>query len=147
MGFFSSRQTTQTPPLSQARVKKFFDSRGFRYWVGRDGSIAYLHNEGNLHFLTRGERDEVLCVFGTWSGSLPMDCLEQVREFIRNWHRTRLWPKCYHSIDDNGRIRIYTELNTDYESGVADEQLDLTIRCGLSTSILFFLKLTDEFLT
>ncbi|QWW18868.1 YbjN domain-containing protein [Schaalia sp. 19OD2882] len=145
MGLFASRPPASGVPIvTQDRIKAVFDEQKWHYYVDSDGDLGGMWDDDNFHFMLRGEDKEILIISGRWHGSLPMDRLEQVREFITNWHRGKLWPKCYHRIDDEGRIRLYTEVSIDYEHGATDKQIYQHVSCALGTSQQFFKALATE---
>ncbi|MDR1635401.1 MAG: YbjN domain-containing protein, partial [Bifidobacteriaceae bacterium] len=61
------------------------------------------------------------------------------------WHFAKIWPKGYTTVDDSGRVWVLAEHSVDWEHGVTDEQLRLTIRCGITTSLSLFNKLHERF--
>ncbi len=144
MGLFSQRQPESvTPPISQERIKEVFDRRKWQYYVDNEGDLGGMWDDDNFHFMLRGADKEILIISGRWHNSLTIDKLDQVREFIVQWHRSKLWPKCYHRIDDEGRVRIFTEVSIDYEHGATSEQLEQHISCALGTSGSFFRELAE----
>ncbi|MCD4549491.1 MULTISPECIES: YbjN domain-containing protein [unclassified Schaalia] len=137
-------ESTQFPALSQERIIQLFKQKNWRYYIDNEGDLGGMWEDNTFHFMLRGEKKEILVVSGRWHNNCPFEKLEQIRELIINWHRGKLWPKCYHRIDDEGRIRLYTEVSVDYEHGLTDKQLEQHIDCALGTSGQFFSMLDEE---
>lgn len=140
MGLFSasSQPMVEPTPISAERLVGLFDQRGWKYFVDNEGDLGGYWDDNRFYFLVRGSDHEILHVQGLWHLSLRFERLEEVRSFIEQWHRDHLWPKCYHRITDEGRIRVFTENTVDWEHGATDEQLLQQISCALGTSAQFF---------
>ncbi|WP_026461010.1 YbjN domain-containing protein [Schaalia suimastitidis] len=145
MGLFSSKAPEPvTPAISRERITAIFDKEGWNYHIDNEGDLGGMWDDNNFHFMLRGNDKEILMILGRWHDNLPIEKLEQLREFITTWHRTKLWPKCYHRIDDEGKIRVFTEVAIDHEHGANDDQLAQHIHCALATSNQFFKALVEE---
>lgn len=132
-------------PLSQERLKGILDSQGHHWFVDKDGDLGGSWQCGMFYFIITGRQKEILHIQMQWKGTLPIDALDEVRQFIASWHREKLWPKCYHRIDDQGAIRISCENNVDWEYGATDSQLLQQIRCALATADSFCSALEKHF--
>ncbi len=146
MGFFShngNQQNVETPPISQERLIEYFKSEEWNYFIDNEGDLGGTWNDNQYFFLFRGQNKELLHIQGRWHQALDIALLERVRDFIDAWHREKLWPKCYHRINDSGDIRVFSEVTIDYEHGATDEQLSLHVQCALGTSRQFYDALAE----
>ncbi len=146
MGLFSSNTPAapEAPQITQDRIKAIFDAKKWHYYVDNEGDLGGMWDDNTFHFMLRGRDKEILIISGRWHDSLSIDRLDEIRRFINEWHRTKLWPKCYHRIDDEGRVRLYTEVSIDHEHGATDDQLSQHIACALGTSGQFFDAVAEE---
>ncbi len=147
MGFFSKPEPTRQglPPLTQERMKALFDQEKWSYFVDNEGDLGGIWDGNQFFFLQRGDDNEILHVTARWHHTLPIEHLDAIRNFLNEWNKQKLWPKVFHRIGDEGRISLIAEHAADWEHGVTDEQLALTVHCALSTSLHFFEAVETEF--
>ena len=145
MGLFSrpkpAEEAPLTPPISQERLIDLFKERGWHYFVDSDGDLGGTWDDDQFYFMLRGENREILHIQSLWHLSVPMEKLEEARAFIREWHRTKLWPKAYHRINDEGVVRIFCENSIDWEHGATDAQINQQVSCALGTASEFYREL------
>ncbi len=144
MGFFSGRRPadSETPLVTRDRLLDLFEQNQWKYFVDNEGDLGGNWDDDQFYFLLRGSDSEILHIQSMWHMTPRIDFLEDVRTFIEQWHREHLWPKCYHRISDEGRIRVFCENTVDYEKGASDAQLLQQIRCALGTASGFYDELT-----
>lgn len=140
MGFLSgsAAQSASPPPVTRDRLVDLFERRQWKYFIDNEGDLGGNWDDNQFYFLLRGADREILHVQGMWHTTPGIDRLEEVRAFVEQWHREHLWPKCYHRIADDGRIRVFCENTVDHEKGASDEQLLQQIHCALGTAASFF---------
>ncbi len=131
-------------PISRDRLIPLFDDQEWRYFVDNEGDLGGVWDDDQFYFLVRGTDSTFLHIQALWHTTPKIDYLEHVRGFIEEWHRRRLWPKCYHRITDEGRIRVFCENTIDYGDGATDEQLLQQVTCALGTAASFFEDLTTS---
>ena len=115
------RDERETPPLTVSRVRKVLAARQIEYLTAESGDTG-IRWEGRVYWV--GVAGEVATVSSTWPGTLPVDKLEALRGFIREWHAGNYWPKLVYGINDDGSLTVSAEVSADWETGVADRQLD-----------------------
>jgi hypothetical protein len=135
------------PPLSKERIKEALAAEDWTFNVDSDGDIGGLWDSNVFYFFTYGEENEILQIRGRWHQDLPIELRSQVREVMDEWHYTKIWPKAYTTVDDSGRVWVLAEHSVDWEHGVTDAQLRLTMRCAITTSLSLFQRLEDRFVT
>lgn len=149
MGFFTKDAVpglgSRLAPLSPDRIKAALDRAGWSYSVGADGDISGSWEYGSLFFFLNGNNGELLCVRGVWRGMLDDSHYLRALELCNEWNSERIWPKTYLGRDDEGMVRINTELNVDYEHGLTDDQLLQHLVCAVNTSMGFFEYVNETF--
>lgn len=146
MGFFSTPepQAVELPKLSQERIKAIFDRDDIKYFVDSEGDLGGMWDNNVFYFMLRGQMNEILFIQGRYSQTIPNTRLEEVREILNTWNREKIWPKAYYRVNDEGTISVFGEHASDWEDGVTDEQLQLTITCALSTTHSLFNNVVEE---
>lgn len=129
-------------PLSRDRLISLFENEQWRYFVDSEGDVGGVWDDDQVYFLIRGTDSALLQIQALWHMTPKIDYLEPIRGFIEEWHRRRLWPKCYHRITDEGRIHVFCENTIDYGDGATDEQILQQVRSLLGTAAGFFEDLT-----
>ncbi|GII99434.1 putative sensory transduction regulator [Sediminihabitans luteus] len=125
-------------PLTAARVGDDLTRRGYHYRSG-DGELTGTWDGHRMWFLLLGERQEILCVRGRWSRTLPGEHRGLVLRAINDWNRDAVWPTAYVREDtDDGVLSLYAEISVDLEHGVTDAQLADVVTTGLSSAIGLF---------
>ncbi|MCF2707266.1 YbjN domain-containing protein [Arcanobacterium haemolyticum] len=149
MGFFSkdasSPSANPLAPLSIDRVKEALDRDDVKYFLDDDGDVAAGWDNAVFFFMLGGQNNEYLRIQGRWHVELPAGRLNDAVEICNRWNTRSLWPKTYAVINDSNNLIVMAEHNVDYEHGVTDEQIQLNIRCALSTSMQFFEHLAEAF--
>jgi hypothetical protein len=149
VGFFSQsgdRPVSSTPPaLTRDRIEEALKREDWTYQIDSDGDIGGLWDNNVFYFFLYGEQHEILQVRGRWHQSLPIELRAQVRQALDDWHLNKIWPKAYTRVDDQGQMWVMAEHSVDWEHGVTDEQLSLTLRCAITTSLALFRDLAGRF--
>ncbi|MCC2309128.1 YbjN domain-containing protein [Cellulomonas chengniuliangii] len=132
-------QVVDTPrPVTTERIAQWFARNDFSYFVDSDGDLGGLWRGRLFYFFLFGEESEILQVRGQWNREVTIERLEEVLDACNEWNADRIWPKAYVRVRDNGMIHVITEVATDLEHGVTDDQLNQLLFCGLSTGSMFF---------
>ncbi|MDM8085795.1 YbjN domain-containing protein [Cellulomonas cellasea] len=132
-------QVVDTPtPVTTERIAQWFVRNDFSYFVDSDGDLGGLWRGRLFYFFLFGEESEILQVRGQWNREVAIERLEEVLDACNEWNADRIWPKAYVRVRDNGMVHVITEVATDLEHGVTDEQLNQLLFCGLSTGSMFF---------
>jgi hypothetical protein len=139
--------TAALPALSKERIQDALRAEGWTFAIDSDGDIGGLWDANMFYFFTYGEDKEILQIRGRWHESLPIEMRPKVRDVLDDWHFAKIWPKAYTTVDDSGRLWVLAEHSVDWEHGVADSQLRLTLRCAIQTSLSLFRKLHERFVT
>lgn len=148
MGFFTKDTSVPTPPslgpLNRDRVTAALDARDMRYGIDEDGDVGGYWDGHLFYFFLMGQNEEYLQVRGRWNRAVAVAQLPAVMEIVNEWNATHLWPKAYVRAEDEV-VGVYAEHTVDYEHGVADEQVDLQLACGISTALQLFEHLDEQY--
>jgi hypothetical protein len=140
------RTSSQVPlPLSKERIQAALKAEDWTFAVDTDDDILGLWDSNPFYFFVYGEAMEILQIRGRWRIDLPIEQRAEVREALDEWHFAKIWPKAYTTVDDSGRVWVHAEHSVDWEHGVTDAQLRLTLRCGITTALSLFRSLQERF--
>lgn len=150
MGFFNKPETTPSPaisgdiaPLTRSRIEAFLTSQDWAFGVDPDGDVGGQWDDNVFYFFQMGEENEVLQVRGRWKHSFPASREAEFAVLLNEFNRDLIWPKLYVRVEDE-EICIYSEVSTDLERGVSDDQLAQLISCGLFTGLRAFDRLAEH---
>jgi len=132
--------------LTQDRIKQALAAQDWTSHVDSDGDLMGFWDNNVFYFYLYGEQEEILQVRGRWHQALPIEYRSTLRQVIDDWHLNKIWPKAYSRVDDAGRLWVLTEHSVDWEYGVTDQQLALTLRCAITTSSGLFKELAARFI-
>ena len=151
MGFFTKDTSAPLPPappalgpLSRDRITAALDARDMQYGIDDDGDVGGYWDGHLFYFFLLGGSGEFLQTRGRWNRKVGPDQLGRLLELVNEWNATHLWPKGYVRLEDEV-VGVYAEHTVDYEHGVADEQVDLQLACGISTALQLFEHLDEQY--
>lgn len=147
MGLFTKAESAPpatNPPATLDRIQSLLADAGWKTGVDDEGDVFGVWDGHLFYFFLMGERTEILQVRGRYAGTVPLGAGAEIGPYLDAYNRDRIWPKVY-SRTDSSEVGVYTEVSTDLEHGVADDQLDQLLRCGLFTGLQFFESLAEAF--
>ncbi|MEP6597917.1 MAG: YbjN domain-containing protein [Actinomycetota bacterium] len=127
-----------TPVLQQ-----ILDEYGLKHSVDEDGDLAVRWEKCSVYFFHYGERHEVLQARTYLNRRFSVDTRAAVALMLDDWNRTKLFPKAYTVLPDDGFVGICAEQSFDYEMGVTRGQLKYTVGMWIDT-LLRFVDWVDE---
>jgi hypothetical protein len=133
------------PQLTRERVEGALRARDWKFSVDSDGDVWGIWDGNRFYFFITGRQKEILQIQSRWDRPLGVENRGEVLLAINEWHQTRLWPKGYIHVDDQGKVWVHGEHVVDWEHGVTDKQLELTINCAISTSLQLFEFMSERF--
>ena len=145
MGFFTkpgAEPVRTNAPVTRERIKELLEAAEWRVGTDDDGDVYGIWDGHLFYFFLMGHQDEILQIRGRYAGTVPLSEQTAVLPFLDEFNRDRIWPKVYSRPDDS-ETGIYSEVSTDLEHGVADDQLDQLLKCGIFTGIQFFDHLSE----
>ncbi|MDO4760630.1 MAG: YbjN domain-containing protein [Corynebacterium sp.] len=136
---------SELSPFSIERVAEYLKSQGYNFTTDDDGDIYTGFEENSFMLLATGAKREIFAIRGAWKITSPIEGRAPLIEFCNEWNRTKLWPKTYVTVNDDGVVGVQAELNTDLEHGATDVQIQQFFHCGIATTLQFFNELTNQF--
>ena len=130
-------------PLASGRIVRWFETNDFSYFVDNDGDLGGIWRGRLFYFFLFGDDSEILQTRGQWNREVSIERLEEILDHCNDWNAERIWPKAYARVRDNGMVHVVTEVATDLEPGVTEDQLSQLLFCGLSTGSMFFDSLDE----
>ncbi|MBE7698911.1 YbjN domain-containing protein [Oerskovia sp. Sa1BUA8] len=131
-------------PLSRDRVEAFLSGKGWHYGIDDDGDLGGGWDGNVFYFFVQGDEQEILQVRGRWHRTLPAEEHVGAVMLANDFNQRKVWPKVFCRLEGE-RVAFYTEVATDLEFGVADDQLAQLVECGLYTGLQFFEQLDERF--
>ena len=135
-------RTTEIGPLTRDRVEAFLTANGWTYGIDPDGDVGGQWDDNLFYFLRMGEAHEVLQVRGQWKQPVPLHREAELLRVLNQLNGDLVWPKLYVRAEDDALV-VYSEVSTDLEHGVSDDQLGQLLACGLFTGLKAFEHLGD----
>ncbi len=147
MGWFnrSSATSDEIRPISQERLKALMDREGWHYQIDDDGDLGGRWDNSYFYFILAGRQKEILHIVARMREEIPQEVHDEFLVFIEDWHRDKIWPKAYYSLDNAARMFLHAEVNVDHEHGASDAQLFQQIKCALGTCGQLFDAVRERF--
>ncbi|WBT08474.1 YbjN domain-containing protein [Corynebacterium sp. SCR221107] len=131
--------------FSIARLEALFSAKDWYYALDSDGDLRAIFDHYDFIFAATGRRGELMHVRCRWNIVAPFDAREQLLDACNDWNRTKLFPKAYVGVEDDGDVLTFGEFVRDYELGVTDPALAYDVEVAVNTSLLFFDFLNERF--
>ena len=127
-----------TPVLQQ-----ILDEYGLRHVIDADGDLTVRWEKCSVFLFHYGEHREVLQARLYLNRRFPVESRATLALLLDEWNRTKLFPKAYTVLPDDGMVGICAEQCQDFEIGATREQLKYTIGVWTDT-LLRFAEWVDE---
>jgi hypothetical protein len=134
---------TQVLP-SNALLQQLLDEYGLRHTIDDDGDLTVRWENCNVFFFYYGENREVLQARLYLNRRFSVDLRPSVALMLDDWNRTKLFPKAYTVLPDDGMVGICAEQCYDFEAGVNREQLKYTVGVWIDTLLRFAQWVEDQ---
>jgi hypothetical protein len=136
------REATMVLP-STPLLQQILDEYGLKHSIDDDGDLTVRWEKCNVFFFYYGEKKEVVQARLYLNRRFSVDLRPTVALMLDDWNRTKLFPKAYTVLPDDGAVGICAEQVFDFEAGVTREQLKYTIGVWIDT-LLRFAEWVDE---
>lgn len=127
-----------TPVLQQ-----ILDEYGLVHTIDEDGDLTVRWERCSVYFFHYGERDEVLQARLYLNHRYDVEMRAPLMAMLDDWNRTKLFPKAYTVLPDDGMVGVCAEQVFDFEAGATRDQLKYTIGLWVQT-LLRFADWVDE---
>ncbi|MDP9094797.1 MAG: YbjN domain-containing protein [Actinomycetota bacterium] len=133
--------TTVLPTV--ALVQQILDEFGLKHSMDDDGDLTVRWEKCSVFFFFYGDRHEVLQARLYLNRRFSVDNRATIALLLDEWNRTKLFPKAYTVLPDDGMVGICAEQCYDFEAGVTRSQLKYAIGMWVDT-LLRFTDWVDE---
>jgi Putative bacterial sensory transduction regulator len=124
-------------------VQQVLDEFGLKHTIDDDGDLTVRWEKCSVFFFFYGDRNEVLQARMYLNRRFSVDNRAQIALLLDEWNRTKLFPKTYTVLPDDGMVGICAEQCYDFEAGVTRAQLKYALGMWIDT-LLRFADWVDE---
>jgi hypothetical protein len=128
---------------SPALVQQLLDEFGLRHRIDDDGDIVVSWEKCNVYFFFYGEQHEVLQARLYMNRRFPVESRATLALMLDEWNRSKLFPKTYTVLPDDGMVGICAEQCQDFEPGATREQIKYALGMWIDT-LMRFAEWVDE---
>ncbi len=125
-------------------VQQLLDEFGLRHTIDDDGDLVVRWEKCSIFFFFYGERREVLQARMYLNRRFSVDNRATLTLLLDEWNRTKLFPKAFTILPDDGMVGICAEHCYDYESGATREQFKYAVGMWVDTLLRFCDWIDDQ---
>jgi hypothetical protein len=129
---------------SNALLQQSLDEYGLKHTIDDDGDLTVRWEKCSVFFFFYGDKREVLQARLYVNRRFSVDLRPSVALMLDDWNRTKLFPKAYTVLPDDGAVGICAEQCYDFEAGVTREQLKYTVGVWIDTLLRFAQWVEDQ---
>jgi len=129
---------------SIALVQQVLDEYGLKHVIDDDGDLVVRWEKCSVYFFHYGERNEVVQARMYVNRRFAVDLRPSIALMLDDWNRTKLFPKAYTVLPDDGMVGICAEQCYDFEAGVTRNQLKYTVGVWIDTLLRFAEWVDDQ---
>ena len=118
-------------------VQQLLDEFGLKHSVDEDGDLVIRWEKCSVFFFFYGERHEVLQARLYMNRRFPVDARAALALLLDEWNRTKLFPKAYTVLPDDGLVGVCAEHCYDFDAGVTRSQLKYAVGMWIDTLLRF----------
>lgn len=122
---------------SVALIQQILDEFGLKHSIDEDGDLTVRWEKASVFFFFYGEKHEVLQARMYLNRRFAVDTRGQLALALDDWNRTKLFPKAYTVLPDDGMVGICAEQAYDFEAGATREQLKYAVGIWIDTLLRF----------
>ncbi|MDP9117429.1 MAG: YbjN domain-containing protein [Actinomycetota bacterium] len=126
-----------------ALVQQILDEFGLKHALDDDGDLTVRWEKCNVFFFFYGDKREVLQARLYLNRRFSVDNRGAIALMLDEWNRTKLFPKAYTVLPDDGMVGICGEQCYDFDTGATRAQLKYAIGMWVDT-LLRFADWVDE---
>jgi hypothetical protein len=123
-----SPAATEIPVVPNiALLQQILDEYGLTHAVDEDGDLVARWEKCSIYFFHYGEQDEVLQARLYLNARFDVDTRPTLTVLLDDWNRTKLFPKAYTVLPDDGMVGVCAEQAHDFEAGATRAQLKYAV--------------------
>ena len=128
-----------TTPLLQ----QLLDEYGLKHKIDADGDLTVRWEKCSIYFFHYGDKRDVLQARLYLNRRFPVETRPTLALALDDWNRTKLFPKAYTVLPDDGMVGICAEQCHDFGGGATRDQIHHAIGVWIE-SLLRFAEWVDE---
>ena len=121
------RWPTGTVAPDTAQLQRILTDTGLHWAIDDDGDLVVRWEQYNIYFFHYGAQGEVLQARLYLNRRFDVDLRPALTLVLDDWNRSKLFPKAYTVLPDDGLVGICAEQAFDFEGGTSAQQLGFTI--------------------
>lgn len=118
-------------------VEQLLDEFGLMHSIDQDGDLVVRWEKCSVYFFFYGERHEILQARLYLNRRFDVDNRGALAVLLDEWNRSKLFPKAYTVLPDDGRVGICAEQVYDFETKATREQLKYTVGLWIDMLLRF----------
>jgi hypothetical protein len=127
-----------------ALVEQLLDEFGLKHSIDDDGDMVVRWEKCSVFIFFYGEKREILQARLYLNRRFEVEQRGALALLLDEWNRSKLFPKAYTVLPDDGRVGICAEQCYDFDPGVTRTQLKYTIGLWIDTLLRFSDWLDDQ---
>ena len=120
-----------------ALVQQLLDEFGLKHSIDDDGDLVVRWEKCSIFFFFYGERREVLQARMYLNRRFDVETRATLTLLLDEWNRTKLFPKAFTILPDDGMVGICAEQCYDFETGATRAQYKYAIGMWVDTLLRF----------
>ncbi|MGN6609144.1 MAG: YbjN domain-containing protein [Jatrophihabitans sp.] len=120
-----------------ALIQQLLDEFGLKHTIDDDNDLTVRWEKCSVYFFFYGEKNEVLQARLYVNRRFSVDTRGQLALLLDEWNRTKLFPKAYTVLPDDGMVGVCAEQCFDFEAGATRAQLKYTVGMWIDTLLRF----------
>lgn len=120
-------------PLLQQILREY----GLLHSIDDDGDLVVRWPTHSVYFFHYGERGEVLQARLYLDARFDVDIRPALTVLLDDWNRTKLFPKAYTVLPDDGMVAVCAEHAFDFEAGMSRAALKYTVGTWIHSLLQF----------
>jgi hypothetical protein len=120
-----------------ALLQQVLDEYGLKHSIDEDGDLQVRWEKCSLFFFHYGDDNEVLQARMYLNRRFPVEMRPTLALALDDWNRTKLFPKAYTVLPDDGMVGICAEQAFDFERGATRDQIHHTVGVWIDTLLRF----------
>jgi hypothetical protein len=118
-------------------VQQVLDEFGLKHSLDDDGDLVVRWERCSVFFFFYGDRDEVLQARLYMNRRFAVETRTSLVLLLDEWNRTKLFPKAYTVLPDDGLVGVCAEQCHDFEAGITRTQLKYAVGMWIDTLLRF----------
>lgn len=129
---------------STALLQQILDEFGLTHSIDDDGDLVIRWEKCSIFFFYYGAQREVLQARAYLNRRFAVDTRTALALVLDDWNRTKLSPKAYTVLPDDGMVGVCAEQYYDFETGVTRAQLAYTVGAWVDLLLRFVEWIDDQ---